>query len=440
MMEPYPNLEFQEQEIDLREYLRVIQKWRKVIIIGTLFAVVTAAVLSYLVLPPVYEARTMLVVTQATKELGNTGQVFQGQKQTFDTVMNSLSTMPVLTMNTYMAQLTSETLMKRVIDALKLDKEEYTPESLAGMVTAEVVKDSNLIQVKVQNSDPELAAAIARTIGEEFLAMLNEKNQEQMTRSVEFLNQQRKATEQQLIKAELALEAFQKQPRGVEALQQQFDKTAEQLALAQTELGQAEVEAQQIQASLVAIKNSMESTAREIVVTRTDASGKPYQTIETNPSYTALEQQLNEKQAALAEKQAQVAGLRRLVAETSRKLDSLQAELANKRMQQDDLQREVDRLKNTANTLAQKTIETQIARSIDLAATTAMIVSEPDVPESPVKPNKKLNIAVAFVLGLMAFTILAFVLEYLDNTVKSAEQIDKLLDIPVLGVIPYIKE
>ena len=64
------------------------------------------------------------------------------------------------------------------------------------------------------------------------------------------------------------------------------------------------------------------------------------------------------------------------------------------------------------------------------------MVSEASVPSHPVKPNKKLNIAIAVVLGLMIFTLLAFVLEYLDNTLKTPEDINKELGLPVLGVIP----
>jgi capsular polysaccharide biosynthesis protein len=117
-------------------------------------------------------------------------------------------------------------------------------------------------------------------------------------------------------------------------------------------------------------------------------------------------------------------------------LDSLQAELASKRLQQDRLQREVDRLKLTAETLAQKGTETQIAKSIDLGDTSVMVISEANIPTDPVKPNKKLNMAIAMLLGLMIFTLLAFILEYLDNTIKTPEDISRELALPVLGIIP----
>ncbi|HEY3315430.1 MAG TPA: Wzz/FepE/Etk N-terminal domain-containing protein [Bacillota bacterium] len=59
-------------------------------------------------------------------------------------------------------------------------------------------------------------------------------------------------------------------------------------------------------------------------------------------------------------------------------------------------------------------------------------------PTTPIKPRPKLNMAVAGVLGVMVGVGLAFVLEYLDNTVKSPEDVRRFLDLPVLGTIPVI--
>lgn len=58
----------------------------------------------------------------------------------------------------------------------------------------------------------------------------------------------------------------------------------------------------------------------------------------------------------------------------------------------------------------------------------------------PVKPNPQLNIAIALVVGLMAGVGLAFLLEYLDNTIKTEQDIERILDMPVLGVITTIDD
>lgn len=68
------------------------------------------------------------------------------------------------------------------------------------------------------------------------------------------------------------------------------------------------------------------------------------------------------------------------------------------------------------------------------------VIEEVVVPENPVSPNKKMNIAIAFILGLMVSLGLCFLLEFMDNTFKSKEQLEREIDIPVLGTIPNIIE
>lgn len=63
-----------------------------------------------------------------------------------------------------------------------------------------------------------------------------------------------------------------------------------------------------------------------------------------------------------------------------------------------------------------------------------------EMPENPVSPNKKMNIAIAFLLGLMVSVGLVFLLEYLDNTYKTKEQLEKESELPVIGVIPALED
>lgn len=64
------------------------------------------------------------------------------------------------------------------------------------------------------------------------------------------------------------------------------------------------------------------------------------------------------------------------------------------------------------------------------------MVDKAAVPEKPIKPKKMLNVAVSGFLGLMIGSGLALLLEYLDNTLKSTEDVQRWLELPVLGVIP----
>ena len=56
--------------------------------------------------------------------------------------------------------------------------------------------------------------------------------------------------------------------------------------------------------------------------------------------------------------------------------------------------------------------------------------------EKPVNVKTALNTAIAMILGLMMGVFIAFVLEYMDNTIKTENDVQKYLDLPVLGLIP----
>ncbi|WP_283695556.1 YveK family protein [Clostridium perfringens] len=64
------------------------------------------------------------------------------------------------------------------------------------------------------------------------------------------------------------------------------------------------------------------------------------------------------------------------------------------------------------------------------------VIQKPQLPENPVSPNKKLNILIAFVLGFIVGIAVVLLLEYLDNTFKSREELEKTLDLPIIGAIP----
>lgn len=70
------------------------------------------------------------------------------------------------------------------------------------------------------------------------------------------------------------------------------------------------------------------------------------------------------------------------------------------------------------------------------------ILSTADVPSepSPVKPRPLLNMAIALVVGMMTGIGLAFLLEYLDNTIKTEQDVERLLEIPVIGSITTIDQ
>ena len=103
---------------------------------------------------------------------------------------------------------------------------------------------------------------------------------------------------------------------------------------------------------------------------------------------------------------------------------------------EDENHRESVKLANAIATIFQREIvEIMNVDNVQIL-TSARNVDNP----SPVKPNIKLNIAVALIIGLMISVSLAFLLEYLDNTIKTEEDVERILGYPVLGIISTIED
>lgn len=68
------------------------------------------------------------------------------------------------------------------------------------------------------------------------------------------------------------------------------------------------------------------------------------------------------------------------------------------------------------------------------------VIDEAQIPDKPVKPKPMLNMAIAGVLGLMIGVFITFLLEFLDNTIKTPDDVKRHLELPVLGTIPMVEE
>lgn len=64
------------------------------------------------------------------------------------------------------------------------------------------------------------------------------------------------------------------------------------------------------------------------------------------------------------------------------------------------------------------------------------VIDRAQIPNKPISPMPKLNMAIAGVLGPMLGMFLVFLLEYLDNTIKTPEDVERYLGLPVIGTIP----
>ena len=126
-----------------------------------------------------------------------------------------------------------------------------------------------------------------------------------------------------------------------------------------------------------------------------------------------------------------------LIAGQIRELKGEAIDLQSRSIQYNVFKREVDTNRQIYDAMLQRYKEIGVAAGV---GNNNIAVVDKAVSAVKVLPNTPLNLAIALFLGLVAGVLLALLLEYLDDTLKNAEDIERHLKLPVMGVIPNLKE
>ncbi|MDO7788434.1 YveK family protein [Desulforamulus aquiferis] len=159
-----------EKDIDVYIIINVLKRrFLLIIAVVTSFVVITGLYSSY-ILSPVYETKSVILVTSFTQNLES-----NNQKADFNFILQAVPQFPVLTMNSYILQAKSEVLMERTIKKLKLEEKGYTSQIIRSQIRVTNPKESNLLEITVRNNSPALAADIANAFCQEFMILMGEK-------------------------------------------------------------------------------------------------------------------------------------------------------------------------------------------------------------------------------------------------------------------------
>jgi len=111
-------------------------------------------------------------------------------------------------------------------------------------------------------------------------------------------------------------------------------------------------------------------------------------------------------------------------------------EMKDKAIQYNILKREADTNRELYKGLLQRMKEAGVSAGI--TASNIQVVDQAEIPIKPYRPNKGLNLMLAAVVGLFLGVGFAFFFEYLDNTVKTPEDVEQLIHLPSFGMVPEI--
>jgi len=111
-------------------------------------------------------------------------------------------------------------------------------------------------------------------------------------------------------------------------------------------------------------------------------------------------------------------------------------EMKEKAIRYNILKRESDTNKEIYANLLQKMKETGISAA--MTASNIQVVDQAEIPKAPYKPDKQRKLLLAAVVGLFLGVGLAFFFEYLDNTIKTTDEVEQIIRLPSFGMIPEI--
>src|SRR5205814_1913531 len=109
-------------------------------------------------------------------------------------------------------------------------------------------------------------------------------------------------------------------------------------------------------------------------------------------------------------------------------------ELGSRSGHYDAVKREVDAARSVPNSLTERHKETDVAQELNVS--NIRIVDPAVMPGGPIRPNRQRDIMTGALLGLVLALGFAFFLEYLDNTLKTPDDVRTHLGAPLLGVVP----
>ena len=325
---------------------------------------------------------------------------------------------------------------------------------------------SRAIRIAFTAESPETAAEVANTLADLYIVEQLEGKFEATKRVTEWLNSRVGSLRADVEKKENAVEDFRKKynllrGQGGEALiAQELSQISTTLTDAKAERAQAEAQLRQIR-TLAASGNveSADAVLQSELIRRLRE-----QESEVARMVSEMATQYQESHPRMINIRSQLADIRTTIRTEIEKIArGLENEVAVARSREANLQENLNALKNRVadsnsaevqlRTLEQEALasrnllETFLSRFIstsaqqDIASQTpdARIVSRADVPDDPSFPQKRLILMLVFVSSSALGIVLVFVLDALDNSFRSSEEVEAATGVNVLGLVPMLK-
>jgi len=476
-------IETEEFQLDLRQYVDTLLRRRWAV---AAFFVVTVSVVTLFTLkqPKIYQATsTVIIENQAPQVLGQqvqdvvdvgSGSVW-ANKEYFETQFNIIR---------------SRKLAQKVVAMLGLDhdeaflgldkitdpklreamREKADPAALVqGGVSVEAVRDSHVVNIHFTDRDKERAARICNAVVEAYVQHNIDHKSDVSRTAATWLQDQLKSLEEQLRTSEVTLFNYKRNNDLVdESFENKQNLSQQKLASITGALNTVQQHRAELSAKVDAIHAALKSSdplaleSLPEVEKSTDITAMRQKLLEAKLELDQLQVRYGPEFPKLKEATDKVASLKdALSAEQKRVVNSSLNEYKIVTATEDNLIKLLHDAKSDAFDVNKKEMDyKRLAREeennqrlydlvlkrlkdIDLSGiNTANNVYQLDaalVPGAPIKPRVPSQIALGAILGLLGGLGLAFFLEYQDSTIATQEEVERVLGVSMLGLLPSIK-
>jgi len=432
-------------------YLLLRKAW---VIMLFVFLGLSAAIAYLLKAPRIYESRAVLEVEQETPRVVNIQEI-NPEDFKLPEVLKTIEQV-----------LSSNTLLLRVIKANGLDKDPsfappksdgstYLDSELVGRFRSRVKvalrRDTRLIDVVVQDTDPKRAQQLAQSMIKEFVDLSFEQKLSVSSSATDFLRQESDRLKAKLQSAEQAVQKYREDHKAV-SLEDKQNIIVEKLKALNVKVTEAKAERLRLEADVAAIKEGKARTPEDMLLLPSVAA---------LPVVVELRKELADKQSRF-KAESQTRGLQQaldrtllnagnMVIKSYESARSTEARLAAALQEQERaalelnkiaipynaLVREVETDRALYDSILTRMKETNVTKGV--AESNLRMVESPLVAVKPVKPSFLKILALALLTGFVVGCGAVLWVDACDTSIRSNDQVEKISAIPVLSSVPESK-
>ncbi len=316
-----------------------------------------------------------------------------------------------------------------------------------------VEEKTRIIKITVEDPDPVIAARIANKIAEKYIEWKITARTEEATKSLEFINSQLKIIMKQLEDLEDKYDNIKKEKK-ILSIDKEIEAYIDQLSQMEATLYQIKFQKRAYIATLKALEKGKKTIyypfigddevlgdlIQQILTLKNKLAAAETEFTETSPEITTLKQQISESSKEI------INYIRSRISDLSIQEKQMQITLntlLTKLKTFPESEREILRLKRKLS-VTEEIYKFLLEKKEEARITKAMTVSkiriiDPAIPPTaPVSPNKKLILILTFTFGILAALLLVILYDYINDTIKSIDELKHIINLPIFGIIPKI--